>query len=161
MHKKDRSFWKMDVALHLAKRAFDAGEVPVGALILSPERYIVAQAFNQMEQLQNPTAHAELLALAQACKKLNQKRLVGYTLVVNLEPCPMCAAAAMHYRVDRIVFGAYDSKGGGTEHGACVFSHRQSLHRPEIIGGVREQESQNLIKKFFQKVRTTSCQFLP
>ncbi|WP_408869668.1 nucleoside deaminase [Commensalibacter nepenthis] len=151
----------MDVALHLAQCAFDANEVPVGALIISPERHIVAQAFNQVERLNNPTAHAEILALEQACKRLNQKRLVGYTLVVNLEPCPMCAAAAMHYRIDRIVFGAYDSKGGGTEHGACIFSHRQSLHRPEIIGGVREQESQKLLKKFFQKRRITSCQFLP
>lgn len=147
----------MDHALKLARQAFDVGEVPVGALILSSDRQIIAQAFNQVECLQNPTAHAEMLVLDQACHLLKQKRLVSYTLVVNLEPCPMCAAAAMHYRVDRIVFGAYDPKGGGIEHGACIFAHRQSLHRPEIIGGVMEQENQNLLKNFFLKIRLNSC----
>lgn len=143
----------MNLALNLAKEAFDKGEVPVGALVLSSDRHIISKAFNQVEQLQNPTAHAEILALNQACIILNQKRLVGCTLVVTLEPCPMCAAAAMHYRIDRIVFGAYDPKGGGIEHGACMFKHRQSLHHPEIIGGVCEQESQNLLKKIFQLLR--------
>lgn len=157
MQKKANSFWKMDIALNLASCAFDAGEIPVGALVISPEGQIVAEAFNQVEKLQNPTAHAEILALEKACAILKKKRLVGYTLVVTLEPCPMCAAAAMHYRIDRIVFGAYDPKGGGVEHGACVFSHRQSLHRPEIIGGVQEQESQILLKNFFQQMRSTSC----
>lgn len=143
----------MDLALNLASKAFDKGEVPVGALVLSSDRQIISQAFNQVEQQQNPTAHAEILALNQACAILNQKRLVGCTLVVTLEPCPMCAAAAMHYRVDRIVFGAYDPKGGGIEHGACMYTHRQSLHRPEVVGGVYEQESQNILKKFFQLLR--------
>lgn len=147
------SFWKMDLALTLAREAFDKGEVPVGAMVLSPERHVISTAFNQVEHLQNPTSHAEILALNQACIILKKKRLVGCTLVVTLEPCPMCAAAAMHYRIDRIVFGAYDPKGGGIEHGACMFTHRQSLHRPEIIGGVSEQESQNLLKNFFQLLR--------
>ncbi|CAI3942940.1 tRNA(Arg) A34 adenosine deaminase TadA (TadA) (PDB:2A8N) [Commensalibacter papalotli (ex Botero et al. 2024)] len=147
------SYWRMDQALKLANKAFNKGEVPVGALVLSSDRQIISQAFNQVEQLQDPTAHAEMLALKEACAILNKKRLVGYTLVVNLEPCPMCAAAAMHYRVERIVFGAYDPKGGGIDHGACLFSHRQTLHCPEIIAGVREQESQKLLRFFFQSLR--------
>lgn len=143
----------MDQALKLANKAFDKGEVPVGALVLSSDRHIISQAFNQVEQLQDPTAHAEMLVLKDACTILNRKRLVGCTLVVTLEPCPMCAAAAMHCRVERIVFGAYDPKGGGIDHGACMFSHRQALHHPEIIGGVREQESQKLLKVFFRSLR--------
>lgn len=147
------SFWKMDQAFKLAEQAFERGEVPVGALILSSTRQIIAKAMNQVEKLQNPCAHAEMLALEQAFQKTGMKRLVGCTLVVTLEPCPMCAAAAMHARVERIVFGAYDPKGGGIDHGARIFSHRQTLYHPEIIGGVEEQVNQDLLKRFFQKLR--------
>ncbi|MDI2091115.1 nucleoside deaminase [Commensalibacter oyaizuii] len=143
----------MDIALKLAQHACDTGEIPVGALVIDKHGNIIAQAINQVENQQNPTKHAEILALQQACELLGQKRLIGCTLVVTLEPCSMCAGAASHYRVDRIVFGAYDPKGGGIEHGACVFSHRQTLHKPEIIGGVQEQASQKLLKFFFQQLR--------
>ncbi|MCT6879283.1 MAG: nucleoside deaminase [Commensalibacter sp.] len=154
------SFWRMDKALALAKHAAIKGEVPVGALILSKNRQIIAQAENQMVRSCNPAAHAEILALQKAGQYLGQTRLVGCTLVVTLEPCPMCAAAAMHYRVDRIVFGAYDPKGGGIEHGARIFSHRQSLHHPEIIGGVQEQCCQRMLKTFFLALRKQHSKFL-
>lgn len=153
MQNKLFSFWKMDKALDLAKRAFQQDEVPVGALVLSPDYEVIAQSINQVELYKNPFAHAELLALEQACKKIGKKRLVGCTLVVTLEPCPMCAAAAMHARVARIVFGAYDAKGGGIEHGARIFSHQQTLYHPEIIGGIQEKACQNLLRIFFSCLR--------
>ena len=140
------SFWRMDKALALAKHAAIKGEVPVGALILSKNRQIIAQAENQMVRSCNPAAHAEILALQKAGQYLGQTRLVGCTLVVTL--------------VDRIVFGAYDPKGGGIEHGARIFSHRQSLHHPEIIGGVQEQCCQRMLKTFFLALRKQHSKFL-
>lgn len=148
-----QSYWRMDQALHLARKAYQRGEIPVGALVLSPENKIVAQAFNQVEVHQNPLAHAEMIVLKKACLKVKSKRLMGYSLVVTLEPCPMCAAAAMHARIARIVFGAYDSKGGGIEHGARIFSHQQTMYHPEIIGGVREHACQKLLRNFFMNLR--------
>lgn len=153
MKREVASFWNMDVALELARKAFEVGEVPIGALVISEAGQIIARSINQVEALQNPMAHAEMLVLEQACSITGNKRLVGCTLVVTLEPCPMCAAAAMHCRVSRIVFGAYDPKGGGIEHGARVFSHQQTLYHPEIIGGVQENASQQLLKEFFNNLR--------
>lgn len=147
------SYWKMDQALQLAEKAFKQHEVPVGALVLSPEHEVIAQAFNQVEARQDPFAHAEMLALKDACKKFRGKRLFGCSLVVTLEPCPMCAAAAMHARISSIIFGAYDPKGGGIDHGARIFSRRQTLYHPEIIGGVQEQACQNLLRNFFIQLR--------
>ncbi len=152
LHHK-QSYWKMDQALYLAEKAFENGEVPVGALLLSPDHKVFARAFNQVETLQNPFAHAEMLVLDEACRKIKSKRLLEYSLVVTLEPCLMCAAAAMNARVKRIIFGAYDPKGGGIEHGARIFSRQQTLYYPEIIGGIQEQYCQKLLRKFFIQLR--------
>ena len=142
----------MDTALAQARAAAARGEVPVGAVVRGPDGTILAQAGNETEATHDASAHAELLALRRAAQALGTPRLLGCDLVVTLEPCPMCAAACSHFRVRRVIFGAYDRKGGGVEHGPRVLDH--ALHRPEIIGGVREQECGALLRDFFQALRS-------
>ena len=139
----------MDRALTLAREAAAAGEVPVGALVLAPDGAVLAEAANRVETDHDAAAHAELLAMRAAAQRLRNPRLVGCTLVVTLEPCPMCAAAAVHYRIARILFGAYDPKGGGIDHGPRLFAQPGCLHRPEVIGGIREQDCAALLRTFF------------
>ncbi len=141
----------MDTALEEARAAAGRGEVPVGAVILAPDGTILAQAGNETEARHDASAHAELLAMRRAARTLGNTRLVDCTLVVTLEPCPMCAAACSHFRLRRVMFGAYDPKGGGIEHGPRVLNH--ALHRPEIIGGVRETECGALLRSFFLERR--------
>lgn len=142
----------MRIALAEAETAARAGEVPVGALLLR-DGEILARAHNRVERDQDPTAHAEMLALRAACRSLGEKQLQGATLYVTLEPCAMCAQALSLARVGRIVFAAYDPKGGGVEHGARVFDHPTCHHRPEVIGGLLEQEAAERLKAFFQALR--------
>ena len=144
----------MHRALQLAQAAAARNEVPVGALILAPDGTILAEAANQVEQDHDASAHAELLALRAAAARRRSPRLPGCTLVVTLEPCPMCAAAAVHFRIARVVFGAYDPKGGGIEHGPRLFAQPNCLHRPEVIGGVQEQACGDLLRTFFATLRT-------
>ena len=125
-----------------------AGEVPVGAVVVLRGE-VVASAYNLTETDHDPTAHAEILAIRAAAAKLGDARLVDCDLYVTLEPCAMCAAAISHARLRRIVFGAYDPKGGAVEHGPRWFSQATCLHRPEIMGGVGETESAQLLKDFF------------
>jgi len=139
----------MDLALNAARAAAARGEVPVGAVVTAPDGAILAVAGNQVEAACDAAAHAELLALREAGAALGSPRLTGCDLWVTLEPCPMCAAAAGLFRVRRILFGAYDPKGGGIEHGPRVFDTAPNLHRPELIGGLREQEAQALLRTFF------------
>jgi tRNA(adenine34) deaminase len=139
----------MDLALQAARAAAARGEVPVGAVVTGPEGAVLAVAGNQVEAGHDAAAHAELLAMREAAAILGSPRLTGCDLWVTLEPCPMCAAAAGLFRVRRILFGAYDPKGGGIEHGPRVFDTAPNLHRPELIGGLREQESQALLRAFF------------
>ncbi len=139
----------MELALGEARAAARRGEVPVGAVVLAPDGAVLAQAGNRTEADHDASAHAELLALRAAASRLGAPRLAGYDLIVTLEPCPMCAAAASLFRVRRLVFGAYDPKGGGVEHGARVFDAPTCQHRPEIIGGVREREAAALLRDFF------------
>ena len=134
-------------ALQLAQAAAH-DEVPVGALVLAPDGTVLAEAANRVEADRDPSAHAELLAMRAAARH-GTGRLAGCTLVVTLEPCPMCAAAAVHFRVARIVFGAYDPKGGGVTHGPRIFDQPACLHRPEVTGGVQEQASATLLRTFF------------
>ena len=143
----------MERALHQARAAATAGEVPVGAVVLDPGGNVLAEAHNRVERDNDPSAHAELLALRAAASRLGTPRLLGCTLVVTLEPCPMCAAACVHFRVARVVFGAYDPKGGGVDHGPRIFQQPACLHRPEAIGGVRETEGAALLKAFFTDKR--------
>lgn len=143
----------MTAALDQARAAAARGEVPVGAILLAPDGTVLAAAGNQTEADRDASAHAELLVLRAAARALGQSRLPGCTLVVTLEPCPMCAAACTHFRVARVVFGAYDPKGGGVEHGPRVFDAPGCLHRPEIVGGVQETACAALLRDFFQARR--------
>jgi cytosine deaminase len=140
----------MELALHEARAAAARGEVPVGAVVLAPDGSVLASAANEVEALHDASAHAELLALRAAAARIGNSRLVGCTLVVSLEPCPMCAAAASHFRIARVLFGAYDPKGGAIEHGPRLYEQPSCLHRPETIGGIREQEAAELLRAFFQ-----------
>ncbi len=141
-------------ALEQAEKAFACDEVPVGAVIVdSLSGEIIAAAHNEMETRQDATAHAELLAIRQACAKKGQSRLEDCDLYVTLEPCPMCAQAISFARLRRLYFGAYDPKGGGVDHGAKVFNASSCHHVPEIIGGLEEQKCAQLLRDFFEKKR--------
>jgi tRNA(Arg) A34 adenosine deaminase TadA len=139
----------MHIALEEARRAAARQEVPVGAVVVAPDGRIVSQAGNRTEALNDASAHAELLAMREAARSLRSPRLAGCDLFVTLEPCPMCAAAAVHFRIRRVIFGAYDIKGGGIEHGPRIFQAPGCLHVPEVIGGVQETEAAALLKSFF------------
>ncbi|MBB6458420.1 MAG: nucleoside deaminase [Acetobacter sp.] len=143
----------MELALQQAHMAATRGEVPVGAVLLDAQGTVLAQAGNRVEELQDPSAHAEMLVMRAAVHQRQGRRLADCTLVVSLEPCPMCAAAMAHFRVGRLVFGAYDPKGGAVEHGPRLPYRAEALHRAEIIGGVREREAGELLKSFFRILR--------
>lgn len=143
----------MDIAMAEARAAAGRGEVPVGAALSDPGGVLLARAGNRVEEWRDPSAHAEMQVMRAAVHQLGGERLGGCVLYVTLEPCPMCAAAATHFRLGRIVFGAYDPKGGGVEHGPRVFSHPRCLHRPEVVGGVREREAGALLRDFFRHLR--------
>ena len=143
----------MEAALHEARAAGQRAEVPVGAVIVGRDGAVLAQAGNRVEADHDASAHAELLAMRAAARDIGGPRLIGCDLFVTLEPCPMCAAAAVHFRIRRVVFGAYDPKGGGVEHGPRLFDQPGCLHRPEVVGGVREAECGALLRGFFQARR--------
>ncbi len=143
----------MDAALLEARAAAARNEVPVGAVVLGPDGKVLARAGNRVEADTDASAHAELLVLREAARRLGTPRLVGCDLVVTLEPCPMCAAALAHFRIRRLVFGAYDPKGGGVEHGPRILSAPGCLHRPEVVGGVQETECAALLRTFFHGLR--------
>jgi tRNA(Arg) A34 adenosine deaminase TadA len=139
----------MDEALKEARLAESRGEVPVGAVVVSPEGEIVGRGGNRTREDRDPTAHAEIVALRAACRSVGQDRLSGYDLYVTLEPCPMCAAAISHARIRRLYYGAGDPKSGGVAHGAKVFSHAQCHHAPEVYDGIAGEEAEALLKAFF------------
>ena len=143
----------MEHALEEAALAASRGEVPVGAVVLDRTGAILARAGNEVEAGRDPTAHAEMLALRRAAAVRGDKYLDGCTLVVTLEPCPLCAAAISLYRIARLIFGAYDPKSGGVEHGARVFARTTCHHRPEVVGGVEEARCGTLLTAFFTKQR--------
>ena len=149
----DGSTTPMGAALREARAAGARGEVPVGAVVLAPDGRVLASAGNEVERRRDASAHAELLALRAASVLLGRTRLDGCSLVATLEPCPMCAAAASHFRVARVVFGAYDPKGGGVEHGPRLYRRPGCLHRPEVVGGVCEREAATLLREFFRRLR--------
>jgi tRNA(Arg) A34 adenosine deaminase TadA len=139
----------MDLALEEAEEARDLGEVPIGAVIVSPSGAVLSRAGNRTLALRDPTAHAELLAIRQACAELGSERLVDCDLYVTLEPCAMCAAAISFARVRRLYFGAPDPKGGAVEHGPRFFQQPTCHHAPEVIGGIGEARASALLKAFF------------
>lgn len=142
----------MAAALDEARAAGARGEVPVGAVIVAAGR-VVARAGNRTRELADPTAHAEMLAIREACRVLGSERLQGHDLYVTLEPCPMCAAAISAARIGRLYYGAADPKSGGVAVGARVFSHPQCHHAPEVYDGIGGAEAEALLKAFFQGKR--------
>lgn len=142
----------MDSALTLARLAADEGEVPVGAVVVH-DGAIVASAANRTEQLRDPTAHAEVLALREAARVLGRARLGGCTLFVTLEPCAMCAGAIVLARVDRVVFGAWDEKAGMVGSVGDVLRHPRLNHRPEVLAGVAAEPAGELLRTFFASRR--------
>lgn len=142
----------MALALEAAAAAAAAGEAPIGAVLLAGRRPI-AVAHNLVETLPDPTAHAETLALRLGARRLGTARLAGCALFVTLEPCAMCAGAIEHARIGRLVFAAYDPKGGGVDHGARVFDRATCRHRPDIAGGVRADAAAALLQDFFRARR--------
>ncbi|HEX5400658.1 MAG TPA: tRNA adenosine(34) deaminase TadA [Verrucomicrobiae bacterium] len=142
----------MGEALRQAARALEADEVPVGAVIVRAGK-IIARAFNQVEMLQDATAHAEMLALTQAQEAAGDWRLTDCTLYVTKEPCPMCAGAIVHTRLARVVFGAADPKGGAAGSALNLLQFPTLNHRCEITGGLRELECRSLLKGFFEVQR--------
>jgi tRNA(adenine34) deaminase len=136
-------------ALTLAERAADAGDVPVGALVVDASGVVVGEGWNLREVDHDPTAHAEVVALRAAAERLGSWRLEGCTLVVTMEPCPMCAGASMLARVERIVLGAWDPKLGACGSVWDVVRDRRSTHRAEVVGGVLEEECGEVVRRFF------------
>lgn len=144
---------QMDRALAQARAAAERGEVPVGAVIVAPDGRIVAEAGNRTRELNDPTAHAEVLAIRAACAALGRDRLPDHDLYVTLEPCPMCAAAISHARIRRLYYGASDPKSGGVETGARVFAHPQCHHVPEVYDGIGAAPAAALLRGFFSARR--------
>ena len=149
----DKAVRPMDLALVEAERARELGEVPIGAVIVGADGAVLVKAGNRTLALRDPTAHAELLAIREACAKLGSERLSGCDLYVTLEPCAMCAAAISFARIRRLYFGASDPKGGAVEHGPRFFTQPTCHHAPEVIGGIGETRAAALLKQFFVERR--------
>jgi len=143
----------MNQALEEARAAADRGEVPVGAVLVGPAGNVVAAAGNRTRELNDPTAHAEILVIRAGCEVLQSERLPGHDLYVTLEPCAMCAAAIASARIERLYYGAADPKSGGVAYGARVFSHSQAHHTPEVYDGIAADEAEALLKSFFAAKR--------
>ena len=143
----------MRLALAAAERALPAGDVPIGAVVLDPAGQVIGEGFNRREADGDPTAHAEVLALQAAAKRVGQWRLSGCTLVVTLEPCAMCAGASVLARVDRVVFGAYDPKAGAVGSLWDIVRDPRLNHRPEVVAGVLAEESAAKLRAFFEGQR--------
>ena len=144
----------MRLALEQAKAAAILGEAPIGAVVYDPVAgEVVAMAHNRPISTNDPTGHAEILALRAAAEKLGNYRLTGLTLVVSLEPCAMCAGAISHARIGRLVFGAVDAKGGAVVSGARFFEQPTCHSRPEVAGGVLAEEAGGLLRDFFKARR--------
>lgn len=143
----------MALALKQAEHAAKRGEVPVGAVIVAADGTVLAMAGNETRAQNDPTAHAEIIAIRTACKKLGSERLIDCDLYVTLEPCPMCATAISFARIRRLYFGPSDPKSGGIEHGPRIFNQPTCHHAPEVYGGLSAVESSALLKAFFEARR--------
>ena len=139
-------------ALELARQAAERGEVPVGAVVVR-QGEIVGEGHNLTRTTNDPTAHAEVVAIRRAADSLGRERLEDCELFVTLEPCAMCAGAIAHSRLARVTYGASDPKGGAVEQGARVFEQPQCLHRPELVAGIGAGEAGDILRSFFAKRR--------
>ncbi len=143
----------MEQAIIEAKRALAIGEVPIGAIIVKDE-VVIGQGYNQRESLQDPTAHAEIIAIKQAARTLGTWRLTGADLYVTLEPCPMCAGAIVNARLQQVVFGAYDLKAGAVSSLMNIVEDKRLNHCVQVMAGICEEACSQLLKDFFQDLRT-------
>ena len=142
----------MEKALELAREAASRGEIPVGALVVDKDGKIIGEGFNRREELQSPTAHAEVLAIEQAAKTLHNRRLSGCTLYVTLEPCPMCAGAVMNAGLKRLVYGAFDDKNGACASVATLFDEKFT-HIPMVRSRVLKERCGEILSEFFKDKR--------
>jgi tRNA(adenine34) deaminase len=142
----------MEKALREAERAYDAGEVPVGAVVVK-DNQILGRGRNQVEQLNDPTAHAEIIAITAACDTLGEKFLTDCTMYVTLEPCPMCAGAMVNARLERLVFGAFDEKAGAASTLYNIPRDDRLNHQVDVYSGIESERAGNLLKAFFQQKR--------
>jgi len=149
---KEQDIYFMSVALDEAKLAYSEGEIPVGSVLVNKGR-IIAKAHNTRETSKDPTAHAEILAIRSAAEKGDSWRLNKTTLYVTKEPCIMCAGAMVNARIDRLVYGCKDEKGGAVESLYHLLSDKRLNHRVEIVSGVLKDECAEILKRFFQKRR--------
>lgn len=147
--------WFMKIALEQAELAYRAQEVPVGALLVSPTGEILSRQFNLKESQFNPVAHAEMLALTEGAKKLQNWRLTDCYLYATLEPCPMCLTALVQSRVKACVFGAYDQKGGALSLGYHLHQDKRLNHQFSVVGGVMHFECSRILSQFFRERRTS------
>ena len=145
-------YW-MHFALREAEKALHADEVPIGCVIVK-DGIVVGKGYNQTEQLQDPTAHAEMIAITSACGTVESKFLTECTLYVTLEPCPMCAGAIVNSRVGKVVFGAYDPKAGACGTLYSITEDKRLNHRSMTLGGVLDHECGSILKEYFKKKRT-------
>jgi tRNA(Arg) A34 adenosine deaminase TadA len=143
----------MNMALQQAKAAKDLGEIPVGAILVDTKGKVIAQGHNLTIANHDPTAHAEINVIREACKKLKTERLKDFSIYVTLEPCPMCAASISFAHIKQVYYGAYDPKGGGIDHGPYLYNQETCLHKPDVSAGILEEECSQLLKDFFIKKR--------
>lgn len=147
----DREYY-MDLALELARKAYDAGEIPVGCVITDASGKIIGRGYNTREETHDATQHAEMEAIREACRSVGDWRLSGCTLYVTLEPCPMCAGGIINSRIPTVVYGAKDENTGSCGSVINLFEERYG-HKPALYGGVRAEQSAELLKDFFRKTR--------
>ncbi|MFJ6322799.1 MULTISPECIES: nucleoside deaminase [unclassified Rhizobium] len=143
----------MELALAEARNAGERGEVPIGAVVVLDNK-VIARAGNRTRELNDVTAHAEIVAIRLACEELGQERLAGADLYVTLEPCTMCAAAISFARIRRLYFGAEDPKGGGVDNGVRFYQQPTCHHAPEVYSGLGETSSAEILRRFFQAKRS-------
>lgn len=142
----------MDLALELARKAYDAGEIPVGCVITDASGEVIGRGYNTREETHDATQHAEMEAIREACRSVGDWRLSGCTLYVTLEPCPMCAGGIINSRIPTVVYGAKDENTGSCGSVINLFEERYG-HKPALYGGVRAEQSAELLKEFFRKTR--------
>lgn len=142
----------MEIALNEARLAGERDEVPIGAVVVYEKR-VIGQAGNRTRELNDVSAHAEILAIRMACQELGQERLTGADLYVTLEPCTMCAAAISFSRIRRLYYGAHDAKGGAVESGVRFYNQTTCHHAPDVYSGLSERESAEILKQFFDSKR--------
>lgn len=151
----DNDIQFMEIALEEARLALEKQEVPIGALVVYDDR-ILSRAHNSPISMNDPSAHAEILAIRRAAEQIGNYRLVGTTLYVTLEPCIMCAGAIIHSRISRVIFGAYDHKGGGVSSLYTILNDQRLNHAVDVVGGILEEECSQILSGFFRKKRLMS-----